>query len=74
MHGAIFTIDARDVFIQMQGNAVFRVPINIVQHDVFNRLLARQYRRQQDAVVVGVGLSAEHGDLIEIRRDLEQLL
>ena len=45
-----------------------------VQHDLVERLLAGQHRRQQDAVVVGVRLGAEHRDVVEIGRDLQQLL
>ena len=37
-------------------------------------LLAGQHRRQQDAVVVAVRLGAEHGDVVEVRRELEQFL
>ena len=34
-----------------------------MDHDVGERLLAGQHRREQDAVVVAVRLGAEHGDV-----------
>ena len=40
-----------------------RVPVRPMQHDVVGLLLARQHRRQQDAVVVAARLGAEHGDV-----------
>ena len=48
-------------------------------HPNYNRImlspvLAGEHGRQHDAVVVGVRLIAEHGDVVGIRRNLEQLL
>ena len=40
-----------------------------VEDDLVERLLAGQHRRQQDAVVVGVRLGAEHGDVVQVGRD-----
>ena len=40
MHGAVFTIDARNLFVQVQRNALLCIPLDIVQHNVFNGLLA----------------------------------
>ena len=58
----------------MQRDAVFFVPVDAVQHDVVDGLLACEHRREQDAVVVGVGLRAEDGDVVEVRRERHQLL
>src|SRR5690606_29615684 len=58
--------------IQMQPDTVLAVPVQVVQDDVLDGLFTRQYRRQQDAVVIGVRLGAEHGDLVEIGRQLDQ--
>jgi hypothetical protein len=57
----------------MQRDAVFVVPPAVVENDVVERHLARQHRREQDAVVVGVRLGAEHGDVVHVGRELEQL-
>ena len=45
-----------------------------VQHDLVERLLAREHRRQQDAVVVRMRLGAEHRDVVGVRRELQELL
>ncbi|MOA60245.1 hypothetical protein D3C78_1850720 [compost metagenome] len=57
----------------MQGNAVLGIPVDVVEHDFRQRLLAGQHRRQQDAVVVGVRFGTEHGDVVQLRGQLEQL-
>ena len=44
-----------------------RVPLEVVQHDLVERLLAGQHRRQQDAVVVRMRLGAEHRDVVAVR-------
>ena len=38
-----------------------------------NSLLAREHRRQQDAVVVRMRFGAEYGDVVEVGLDLQQL-
>ena len=59
----------------MQRDAAARVPVGPVQHDVVGLLLARQHRRQQDAVVVAARLGAEHGDRKAVGdTELEQFL
>ena len=79
-HGAVFgddlparAVDARDFLAKVERDIVFGIPVDIVQHDVLDRLLASQHRREQDAIVIGIRLGAEHRDVIHIRRDLEQL-
>ena len=59
---------------QMQRDAVPLVPRQRVQHDLVERLLAGQHRAEHDAVVVRMRLGTEHGDVVQIRRDLQQLL
>jgi hypothetical protein len=53
----------------VQRDAVVAVPVEIVEHDVLQRHLAGQNRRQQDAVVVAVRLGAEHRDVVQIGSD-----
>ena len=48
-------------------DAVLGIPAARVDDDVVDRLLAGQHRRQHDAVVVGVRLGAEDGDLVARR-------
>ncbi len=67
-------VDRHHRVARMQGDALLGVPLAAVEHDVVHRLLAGQYRRQHDAVVVGMGLGAEHGDLVHPRLQLQQLL
>ncbi len=50
----------------------FQVPVQIVEHDLFERLFAGQYRRQEDAVVVGMGFGAEDRDVVQLITQLEQ--
>ena len=57
-----------------EGDAVFRVPMAVIEHDVGNGLLTRQHRRQQDAVIISVRLGPEYGDVVMIGRAIEQLL
>ena len=66
-------IDSRDLRPGAKVDVVLRVPLALVQHDLGERLLARENRRKQDAVVVGMRLRTEDRDVVEIRRDLQQL-
>jgi hypothetical protein len=59
-------IDPRDRFTQMQSDAVRRVPLPIVQHDLREGLFTREDRREQDAVVVRMRFGTEHGDVVEL--------
>ena len=70
---ACSAIDAHYRVAQMQGDPVTAVPVQIVEHDVVKDLFAGQYRRQHDAVVVGMRFCAEYRDVVEIGCQLEQL-
>ena len=72
-HLALDAIDLRDRLAQVQRDAVLLVPGERVQDDLVQRLLAGEHRAEQDAVVVRMRLGAEHGDVVQIGRDLQQL-
>ncbi len=74
VHHAARPVDCVHAAARMQGDAVLRIPGPVVEDDLVQLLLARQHGRQHDAVVVGVGLGPEYRDLVEVGRDLEQLL
>ncbi len=57
-----------------EPDAVLRIPIDGVEHDVVDRLLGREHRREQDTVVVAVRLGAEDRDLVGLGRELDELL
>jgi hypothetical protein len=65
-------VDFSDFAILVQRDAVGRVPRLVVQQNVGKGLFARQHGREQDTVVVPVRLGAEHGDVVHVRRGLEQ--
>ena len=65
-------VDHDDRLALAQRDAVVLVPLLGVEHDVVDGFFARENRRQQDAIVIAVGLRPEHRDLIEIRRAIEQ--
>ena len=69
---ALDPVDLHHLAVEQQLDVVVQVPIQIVEHDLFEGLLTGQYRRQQDAVVVGVRLGAEHGDVVQLVAQLEQ--
>ncbi len=71
-HDAARAVDPVDGLPEMQRDAVFGVPVDIVEHDVLDGLLAGQHRRQQDAVVVCVRLGPEHRDVVYVGSDLDQ--
>ena len=73
-HGALGAADVHHLLAQVQGDAVVRVPAQRVQHDLVQRLLAGEHRAQQDAVVVRVRLGTEDRDVVQVGRDLDQLL
>ncbi len=72
-HDAAMPIDAHHRIASVQLDAVLPIPLRRIEHDVVHALVARQQRRQQDAVVIAVRLGAEHGDVVQVRRQLEQL-
>jgi hypothetical protein len=73
-HAAPRAVDAHDLVAGVERDAVLGVPLWRVQHDVGYRLLGREHGREQNPVVVAVRLAAEHGDLVEIGRELQELL
>ena len=73
LHGAPGTVHLGHGAAGVQGDAVLGIPRPVVEHDLLQRLLPRQHGREQDAVVVGMRLRAEDGDLVQIGRDLQQL-
>ena len=73
VHGAPGTVHLGHGAAGVQGDAMLGIPRPVVEHDLLQRLLPRQHGREQDAVVVGMRLRAEDGDLVQIGRDLEQL-
>ncbi|MDT4837119.1 hypothetical protein FQZ97_708430 [compost metagenome] len=72
-HDAVHAVDLDHLLAGVQRDVVVRVPLPAVEHDLVHRLLAREHGRQQDAVVVGVRLGAEDGDVVQVGRDLQQL-
>ncbi len=73
-HPATATVDLHHLLAGMERDAVVPVPLEIVEHDVFQGLLAGQHRGEKNAVVVAEGFGAKDGDLIHIGGELEQLL
>ncbi len=66
-------IDLHHLALEHQANAVLGIPVQVVEHDLFELLLAGQHGGEQDAVVVGMRLGAEHRDVVELVGQLEQL-
>ena len=73
MHHAAHAVHLGHFPAGVQGDVVVGVPGPVVEHDLVQRLLTGQHRAQQDAVVVGVGLGTEDGDVVQVGRDLQQL-
>ncbi len=67
-------VDPRHLPPGMQRDAIVPVPVEIVEHDLRQRHLPGQHRREQDAVVVAVRLGAEHRDVVELGGELQQFL
>ena len=72
--GARRAIDCRHLGAFVERDAVLDVPAVAVDHDLLERLLARQHRRKHDAVVVHPRLGVEDRHLVGIGRGLEQAL
>ena len=73
-HHAAAAVDVHHRVAGMQRDTVFGIPLPGMYHDVVHALFAGQHRRQQDAVVVAMRLGAEHGDVVQLGRQLEQFL
>ena len=72
-HQAALAIHVNHLLPCVQGDPMIAVPGQRIQHNLVQRLLARQHRRQQNAVVVRMWLGTEHRDFIQIRCKLQQL-
>jgi hypothetical protein len=72
-HDALDAVHLGHGLARVQRDAMLGVPGPVVEHDLVQRLLAREHWREQDAVVVRVRLAAEDRDVVEVRGDLEQL-
>src|SRR5690606_2131466 len=59
-------VDSDNAAVEQQFDVVAQVPIQIVEHDFVEFLLAGQHGREQDAIVIGVRLGAEHGDVVQV--------
>jgi NADPH-dependent 2,4-dienoyl-CoA reductase/sulfur reductase-like enzyme len=73
MHAPPAAVDRDHRIARMQRDAVFRIPLARVEHDLVRALLAAQQHRQQDAVVIAVRLRAEHRDVVQAGCELQQL-
>ena len=73
-HGPFDPVDGLHRVPGVQGYAVLGIPVTAVEDDLIHRLLPGQDRREQDAVVVGVRLGTEDGDVVEVRLQLEEFL
>ena len=70
-HYLTFSGDTHNFFVQVQGNVVLLIPVNIVQDNVLDALFARQYRGQHDAVVIRIRLGTKYGNVIQIGRQFQ---
>jgi hypothetical protein len=73
MHEPALAVDFDDGVARVQRDAVVRIPGAGMQHDVVDLLVAGQQRREHDAVVVTVRFGPEHGDVIQVAVEFEQL-
>ena len=71
-HLAIDAIDLHHLLAGVQGDLVFLVPLEFVEHDLGYGHFAGQHRRKQDAVVVGMRFGTEDRDVVVIRLDLQE--
>src|SRR5579883_662382 len=68
-----FTIDAGNPHAQTSADPMASVPVAIVDNNFVRGFLSRKHGRQQDAIVIDVGLIAKNGDF-EVVRVGENLL
>ena len=71
--GFRFGVDGNHSSAGAQLNFVIAIPLDGIQRDVVKRFFADQNGRQENAVVVRLGLVTKNGD-VELRRVLEDLL
>ena len=72
-HLAFDAVDLGDLLAGVELDALFLVPVELVEDDFLDGHFAGEHRREQDAVVVRVGFGAEDRDVVMIRLDLQQL-
>ena len=72
--GLGLAVDGDDLVALVERDAVLDVPAVAVDDDFLERLLARQNRRQHDAVVVHARFGVEDGDLVAVGRGFQQVL
>jgi hypothetical protein len=65
-------VDLYHFLAEMQGDVVGRVPVAVVQHDLRQRLLAGEHRREEDPVVVRMRLGAKDGNFVGVWSELQQ--
>ena len=68
-HLAFGAMNFRHHFSSDEFDAVFFVPIPIIEHNVLHRLLAREHGREKYSVVVRMRLCTKHGNVVFIRCD-----
>ena len=73
MNDALDAVYLDDFFASVQRDVVVGVPVPAVEHDLVKGLFTRQHRAEQNPVVVGMRFSTKHGDVIQLRRNLDQL-
>ena len=73
-HAASVAVDCGNRLAGNQLDALVRVPVAVMGHDVLELLLPGQHRREHDPVVVAVRLGAEHGDVERAGRAGDDLL
>ena len=74
VHHLGVAVDPGDGIAEAAGDALLVVPGVVMDDDLVEGLLARQHRRQHDAVVVDARLGVEDGDVEGSGRVLEQML
>ena len=74
VHHLRVAVDAADLLAEAAGHAGRLVEGGVMGDDLFVGLLARENRRQHDAVVVAARLGVEERDLVGIGRGFRQVL
>src|SRR5690242_10078586 len=71
MDGLVGAVDPLDLAALVEGDSILDVPGIAVDDDVLEALLAREHRREHDAVVVDPWLRVEDHDLVAAGVGLE---
>ncbi len=72
--GAGVAVDADDAVALVEGHVVFDIPAVAMDDDVLEGLLARENRREHDAVIVDARLGVEDRDVVEAGGLFEEML